>query len=87
MWQIVKRIFTKSSVGITNNRTKLYVGGYCKEGIPATWTFVKECDASQTNRYIKKITPHLLFGMDLYIVNKKGVKAYYRDKLNLEEDK
>lgn len=59
---------------------KLFVGGYVKEGTPATWTLVHSSEHLSVED-IKEIVINLKYGMDLYIVhNNKLIARYYGGK-------
>lgn len=61
---------------------KLYIGQYEKEGTPATWNLQAVVSKEMLKNQVLAIVPNLRYGMELYIVNDDGVKAYFRDGLD-----
>lgn len=59
---------------------KLFIGDYLKEGTPATWTLVCQAPCKQTiKRVIKELETRVKPGMELYIVHKDNINAYFRE--------
>lgn len=62
---------------------KLYIGAYCKEGKPETWTIAGVFLKQHLKENVKVFISQIRQGSDLYIVTPKGeIKAYFRDKLS-----
>lgn len=59
---------------------KLFIGDYLKEGTPATWTLVCQSCCKQTiKRVIDELKTRVKPGMELYIVHKDNINAYFRE--------
>ena len=59
---------------------KLFIGDYLKEGTPATWTLVCQSHCKQTiKRVIDELKTRVKPGMELYIVHKNYINAYFRE--------
>lgn len=62
---------------------KLYIGAYCENGNPATWTIAGVFPRQGLKDNVKVFVSQIKQGSDLYIVTPKGeIKAYFRDKLS-----
>lgn len=60
---------------------KLYIGDYLKEGTPATWTISCTTPKKHLANHVNEIVKNLRHGMELYIVHKDEVHAYFRENL------
>lgn len=68
---------------------KLYIGDYMQEGTPATWTINSTVPRKHLKKHVNEVVPLLRPGMELYIVHRDEVHAYFRENLKkyFKEDK